>query len=163
MIDNTLTINSDESSQDEVKVVLLVPEDVEKPVDFPIEVKSWSWTSLVEVMDGPFPVVFEVPAEYINLIELASQINDVEIKVVDGFVGQYPSFWLIVTNKYPHISASEIQIAAEDTRDLGGTGVPKKKMPKDEFKQLDPSVREAAQDLTTEEWDATLDNESLSD
>lgn len=164
MIDNTLQINTSESSEDDSaipKVILLVPEGVEKPIDFPIEVVSWSWDNLVSVIGGDFPIVLESNPEFINLIELASQMNDIELKVVDGFVGQYPSYWLIVTNKYPHVTASEIQLAAENTRELGGTGVPAKKMPKSEFKKLEPEVRDNAQNLSEELWDAELDNEGL--
>lgn len=164
MIDNTLEINTADSAEvsaDVPKVILLVPEGVDKPIDFPLEVVPWSWDNLVDVISGKFPIVLESDPEFINLIELASQMNDIELKVVDGFVGQYPSYWLIVTNKYPHVTASEIQLAAENTRELGGTGVPAKKMPKSEFKQLDPEVRSSAQNLSEELWDAELDDEGL--
>lgn len=164
MIDNTLEINTVDSSEvsaDVPKVILLVPEGVDKPIDFPLEVVPWSWDNLVDVISGKFPIVLESDPEFINLIELASQMNDVELKVVDGFVGQYPSYWLIVTNKYPHVTASEIQLAAENTRELGGTGVPAKKIPKSEFKKLDPEVRSSAQNLSEELWDAELDDEGL--
>lgn len=162
MLDNTLEINSVDT-EEQTRVLLLVPEGVDKPVEFPINVVSWSWDNLVDVVSGDFPVVLESDAEYINLIELACQLNDIEIKVVDGFVGQYPSYWLIITNKYPHIAASEIQLAAENTRDLGGVGIPEKKMPKDDFKKLDPKVRENAQELSEEIWDVNLDDKGLSE
>lgn len=161
MLDNTLPIHGQDDGVEQDRVLLIIPEDVEIPTDFPLSCHNWSWNDLVSVLAGEFPIVMKTNAEYISMLEMACQLNDVQIKVLDGCLGQYPSYWLIVTNKFPHIPASEIQLAAEETRGLGGTGVPKSKKIKDEFKKLDPSVRETAQDISEEVWNEGLEEQSV--
>lgn len=161
MLDNSLVINT--STPDIDDVVLIIPEGVEPPADFPLKKKDWSWDSLSTVInDKLFPIVLEVAPEYISFVEQAGNLTNFVIKTLRGFQGDYPSYWLMSAAKYPQVGASEIMIAAEDSTAAGGDGVPAKaKRKESDFKPIDPRQAETQRDLAQENWNDELDDEPV--
>lgn len=131
-----------EAPEKQEPIVLIIPVGVQPPQDFPIRIVPFSTEqTLVEQFTdsllGEAPVVHEMPADFATVAIQLARYLDVELRVLVGFTGDYPSYWNASTSVLPVAVSTEIMIARDEAEALGGDGVPDSKKPRDEMKPAD--------------------------
>lgn len=141
--------------------VLIVPPGVEKLRDFPFPVSESSeildviQTLLTAIRDEE-TIVIPVDGKHADIVIRVARAADIELRALQGFEGEYPSYWLASTNMLPQAVASEMILAGENSAGIGGTGVQDKKRDKSEMKapDYDDAERRAGAFDEPEEGDA---------
>lgn len=156
---NLTEITSPDQATDP-KSVLIVPVGVKHSEDFPFEIYGPGWSSIVSIFDNmTFPVVLEIEADHVETFLGICGFHDVELKTLRGLEGDYPSYWLISTSKFPMVNAPELMLLGKEAASLEGSGVDQKKVPKDEFDQPDPRINENILLAQKSYWDTPIDQE----
>lgn len=137
-----LPIKQEELPEKDEPIVLIIPIGVQPPQDFPLRIVTFSdnqslVTDIVASMTGDSPVVHEIPAEFATTAIQLARFLDIELRVLVGFSGDYPSYWNASTSVLPIAVSSEIMLAREESIALGGDGIPAAKKPKDDMKAAD--------------------------
>lgn len=137
-----LPIEKEELPEKGEPIVLIIPVGVQPPQDFPLRIVTFAdnqalVTDIVSSMTGDSPVVHEIPAEFATTAIQLARFLDIELRVLVGFTGDYPSYWNASTSVLPIAVSSEIMLAREESIALGGDGIPAAKKPKDDMKAAD--------------------------
>jgi len=122
--------------------IMMIPPGVEKSRDFPFAVNesadlAYSIQSMLDAIQAEETVVLQVDGKHVDIFIRIGRAMDVELRALQGFEGDYPSYWLAGTNMLPQAVASEMALASENSSAVGGSGVQPKKMEKTEFKSPD--------------------------
>lgn len=126
----------------EEAIVLIIPVGVQPPQDFPFPVTRFSdakqsLQDYVAAILGHDVVVIEVEPDFVNSIINIARYVDVELRVLVGFAGEYPSYWNATTASIPVAITSEIMVARGESEVVGGPGIPVAKQEKEPFKDAD--------------------------
>lgn len=135
-------IEQDQLPEKDEPIILIIPVGVKPPQDFPIKIIQFTTeealvSAYAQSLTSTAPVVHEVPAEFATVAIQLARYLDVEIRVLVGFTGDYPSYWNASTSVVPVAVSTEIMLAREESLALGGDGIPVAKKPKDEMKAAD--------------------------
>lgn len=136
------TIEQEALPEKDEPIILIIPVGVKPPQDFPIKIVTFTTeqalvAAYAQSLTATAPVVHEIPAEFATVAIQLARYLDVEIRVLVGFTGDYPSYWNASTSVVPVAVSTEIMLARDESIALGGDGIPAAKKPKDEMKAAD--------------------------
>lgn len=148
MIDNIIK----DDNVDATKLLLIVPPGVQPEQSFPLKVSEVDLRTLLTLIasqDTVYPVVVTIEPELIAPITKIVGKLGINIRVLDGLEGEYPSYWRLQAAVLPHMAAAEIKAAAATAkleREAKG--------PQIDMKGLRPEQTGEIQTLAKENWDA---------
>lgn len=138
--------------------ILIIPETAIVPDDVELAVFDWSWESIVQIIaEGNLPVILRADANSEIMLNKIAAFHELTLKTLQGLPGDYPSFWQITFSAYPKVSYQEMQLAKENSQARGGNGVQPNKLPKSEFKALDPKQHVKLSELSNANWESSSD------
>lgn len=148
MIDNTML---DDQPVTE-RLLMLVPDGVEPDAGFPLKISRVDTKGLLRLLvaeETKYPLAVTVAADAVEpLVKLAPQL-DIDVRVLDGLNGDYPTYWRMQTATLPHVAAAELKAAAHTQkmeREARG--------PKLDMKGLKADQVEKIKELAQDEWSA---------
>lgn len=122
IVQNEKMIESDQSSDD--PIILLVPQGVKPPAGLKVTIVPWELRNTVRhLLDATGVSVVETDPNAVATVVKLAQDLDLEVKVLRGFEGEYPSFWLIQTGSLPVVQAKELIELGQAAEAVGGTGI----------------------------------------